>query len=74
MFWWGAGRSALPQTADVNMFVPNPYQWCDAKGCNHDLAQGVLTAELLGYDGPHQMDWLGLIIVRAPLRPASTIP
>ncbi len=35
------------------------YSTCESKGCNHDLAQGVLITDLLCCDGPHPLRRVG---------------
>jgi len=33
------------------------YAWCE-RGCNHDLARGILVSDLLSGDGPHPPEML----------------
>lgn len=39
-------------TTREEWYVSDPYNRCE-DSCHHDLAKGVLTAELLGGDGPY---------------------
>ncbi|HEX9854371.1 MAG TPA: hypothetical protein VGC47_03590 [Acidimicrobiia bacterium] len=59
----------MPDTRD-------PYGRCEAR-CNHDLANGVTVAELLGRDGPFEDRLVALLtatprpVVQHPLVRAS---
>lgn len=44
----------LPASANADL-VADPYRRCE-EGCKHDLAEGVLVAELLERDGVYPDD------------------
>ena len=38
---------------DMDPTANDPFRYCEADGCTHDLSAGVLVHELLASDGPH---------------------
>lgn len=50
----------------------DPFRYCEADGCTHDLSAGVLTSELLDRDGPHPTRSHTIVpVVREPLDEAA---
>jgi hypothetical protein len=50
----------------------DPFRFCDADGCTHDLSMGVLVSELLDRDGPHRIrSWTAPLAIRENLPEAA---